>query len=217
MEAAKGRWRPILLTAIFTGLRASELRGLALGGRGLRQARASRPPAGRPLSANRQAEVRVRRAHRSANAHRRQHASRMEARLSEERGRACLPDKRRATSSTHTNIVERGLVPTLIAASVTVDGEGRGRHGVELREVHRPSRLPSLLCVMVHQPARGRRPRASGEGRTGAARPLVDHDDDGRLRPPVPARRRLGGACGGGAVASGIGIRDINATRSEFM
>ena len=28
MEAAKGRWRPILLTAIFTGLRASELRGL---------------------------------------------------------------------------------------------------------------------------------------------------------------------------------------------
>src|SRR5271166_2898961 len=28
VEAAKGRWRPILLTAIFTGLRASELRGL---------------------------------------------------------------------------------------------------------------------------------------------------------------------------------------------
>ena len=26
--AAEGRWRPILLTAIFTGLRASELRGL---------------------------------------------------------------------------------------------------------------------------------------------------------------------------------------------
>ena len=28
VEAAKGRWRPILLTAVFTGLRASELRGL---------------------------------------------------------------------------------------------------------------------------------------------------------------------------------------------
>jgi integrase len=28
VEAAKGRWRPLLLTAIFTGLRASELRGL---------------------------------------------------------------------------------------------------------------------------------------------------------------------------------------------
>ena len=28
MEAAKGRWRPIILTMIFTGLRASELRGL---------------------------------------------------------------------------------------------------------------------------------------------------------------------------------------------
>jgi integrase len=28
VEAAQGRWRPLLLTAIFTGLRASELRGL---------------------------------------------------------------------------------------------------------------------------------------------------------------------------------------------
>jgi integrase len=28
VEAAKGRWRPFILTAIFTGLRASELRGL---------------------------------------------------------------------------------------------------------------------------------------------------------------------------------------------
>ena len=28
MNAAEGRWRPFLLTAIFTGLRASELRGL---------------------------------------------------------------------------------------------------------------------------------------------------------------------------------------------
>ena len=28
MGAATGRWRPLLLTAIFTGLRASELRGL---------------------------------------------------------------------------------------------------------------------------------------------------------------------------------------------
>jgi integrase len=28
VEAAQGRWRPVLLTAIFTGLRASELRGL---------------------------------------------------------------------------------------------------------------------------------------------------------------------------------------------
>ena len=28
IQAAEGRWRPLLLTAIFTGLRASELRGL---------------------------------------------------------------------------------------------------------------------------------------------------------------------------------------------
>ncbi len=31
LEAASGRWRPLLITAIFTGLRASELRGLAWG------------------------------------------------------------------------------------------------------------------------------------------------------------------------------------------
>lgn len=28
MEAATGRWRPFLVTALFTGMRASELRGL---------------------------------------------------------------------------------------------------------------------------------------------------------------------------------------------
>jgi hypothetical protein len=35
----------------------------------------------------------------------------------------------------------------------------------------------------------------------GTARPFVDHDDDGRLRPPVSARRRFRGACGCGTVA----------------
>ena len=28
MEAATGRWRPFIITAIFSGMRASELRGL---------------------------------------------------------------------------------------------------------------------------------------------------------------------------------------------
>jgi hypothetical protein len=28
LNAASGRWRPLIVTAVFTGLRASELRGL---------------------------------------------------------------------------------------------------------------------------------------------------------------------------------------------
>jgi hypothetical protein len=30
LAAAQGRWRPLVVTAIFTGLRASELRGLLI-------------------------------------------------------------------------------------------------------------------------------------------------------------------------------------------
>ena len=95
VEAAKGRWRPILLTAIFTGLRASELRGLRwadvdLDKRELHvRQRADRYSAiGKPKSE-------VRRADRSLNADRRQHAAGVEARLPEERGGARLSIDRR--------------------------------------------------------------------------------------------------------------------------
>ena len=49
----RGRWRPLILTAIFTGLRASELRWPAVGGRGFEEARASCPAKGRQVQQDR--------------------------------------------------------------------------------------------------------------------------------------------------------------------
>ena len=49
VEAAKGRWRPILLTAIFCGLQSVRAAGGCAGRRRHRQAGAARPPARRSL------------------------------------------------------------------------------------------------------------------------------------------------------------------------
>ena len=57
LAALEGRWRPLLLTAIFTGLRASELRGLRWEDVDLKKRRAARPPARRPLQRHRPAQV----------------------------------------------------------------------------------------------------------------------------------------------------------------
>ena len=47
----------------------------------------------------------------------------MEARLPEKRGGACLPSTCGLVEH-HKNIVERGLIPTLVAGGVTVEEEG---------------------------------------------------------------------------------------------
>jgi integrase len=52
---AKGRWRPLLVTAALTGLRASELRGLSLGGRRPQGQRTARAAARRSLQRDRRA------------------------------------------------------------------------------------------------------------------------------------------------------------------
>src|SRR5262249_46286682 len=88
-----GPRRPLLLTAIFTGLRASELRGLRWADIDLKRGelhvrqRADRyGKIGRPKSE-------AWRAHGSAAADGRVHAARAQARLSEQRPRFCLPQQ----------------------------------------------------------------------------------------------------------------------------
>ena len=88
--AAQGRWRPILLTAIFTGLRASELRGLrwadvdlVKGELHVRQRADRYSVIGKPN--------RIRGALGSVDADRREHVAGMETRLPEERARSRVP------------------------------------------------------------------------------------------------------------------------------
>ena len=123
VEAAKGRWRPILLTAIFTGLRASELRGLRwadvdLDKRELHvRQRADRYSAiGKPKSESGERTVPL---------------TPIVVNTLREWKLACPKSEAGLVFPStgglvehHKNIVERGLVPTLIAAGVTIEEEG---------------------------------------------------------------------------------------------
>jgi integrase len=120
--ACKGRWRPILLTAIFTGLRASELRGLRwvdveLGKRELHvRQRADRYGAiGKPKSESGERTVPL---------------TPLVVNTLREWKLACPKSEAGLVFPStgglvehHKNIVERGLVPTLIGAGVVIEEE----------------------------------------------------------------------------------------------
>jgi integrase len=123
VEAAKGRWRPILLTAIFTGLRASELRGLRwadvdLEKRALHvRQRADRYSAiGKPKSESGERTVPL---------------TPIVVNTLREWKLACPKSELGLVFPStgglvehHKNIVVRGLIPTLIAAGVAIEEEG---------------------------------------------------------------------------------------------
>jgi integrase len=123
VEAAKGRWRPVLLTAIFTGLRASELRGLRwvdvdLDKRELHvRQRADRYSAiGKPKSESGERTVPLTPIVVNTLREWKLACPRSEAGL-------VFPSSGGLVEH-HKNIVERGLIPTLIAADVSVEEEG---------------------------------------------------------------------------------------------
>ncbi len=125
VNASKGRWRPLLLTAIFTGLRASELRGLRwsdvdLDKRELHvRQRADRfHGIGKPKSEA--GERRVPLTPMVANALR-------EWKLTCPKGDKGLVFPSGAGNvESHSNMVRRGLMPTMIDAGVvTTDGKAK--------------------------------------------------------------------------------------------
>ena len=160
------RWRPLLLTAIFTGLRASEFRGLRWDDIDLKRGelhvrqRADRygkigrtkSEAGERTVPLPPMVVAVLREHRLAC------QERAWPRLPQQQGRRRSPHHHR----------QRGLQPVQIAAGV-VDQTGG--------EVQGPARAAALLRVMVHQPACRWRARTAVEGGTGAARSRLHPDD----------------------------------------
>jgi integrase len=123
VETAKGRWHPVLLTAIFTGLRASELRGLRwtdvdLEKRELHvRQRADRYSAiGKPKSESGERTVPLTPIVVNTLREWKLACPKSEAGL-------VFPSSGGLVEH-HKNIVERGLIPTLIAAGVTTE-EGR--------------------------------------------------------------------------------------------
>jgi len=123
VEAAKGRWRPFILTAIFTGLRASELRGLRWADVDLEKRelhvrqRADRFNAfGKPKSESGERTVPL---------------TPIVVNTLKEWRLACPKGDKDLVFPTgsgnvesHSNIVKRGLEPTLVAAGVVITGRG---------------------------------------------------------------------------------------------
>jgi integrase len=129
--ATQGRWRPLLLTAIFTGLRASELRGLRWADVDfdkrelhVRQRADRYSKIGKPKSESGERTVPL---------------TPMVLNTLREWKVACpkspaglvFPSSGGLVEH-HKNIVERGLIPTMTAAGVTVEGTGRGGEPVKL-------------------------------------------------------------------------------------
>jgi len=201
VAALASRWRPLLLTAIFTGLGASELRGL------------------------RWTDVDLDR--REVHVHQRADRFNSIANPKSIAGERTVPAPpivinalrewklvcpRRDTGKVDAggqpimvldlvfpnglgnveqlnNIVRRGLQPAQIAAGVTVDtGElGDGKPVLEAK-YKGASRLAPLLCILVHQSTGRGRPRPAPEGGSGADGAFQCDDDSGRLRSPVSER-----------------------------
>ncbi len=179
---AKGRWRPFLVTAAFTGLRASELRGLRWVDVDLKanelhvRQRADRyRQIGEPKSGASERTVPL-----PPSVTNILREWKLESALS---GRGfCVPQQQGRRRVFHQHIIKRGLKPG-------ADRGGRreqGRHG----EIHRPARAAAFLCFLVHQPDQGWRAWASAQERAGAARPRHHHHDARHLRTPVPWRRQ---------------------------
>jgi integrase len=141
VEAVTGRWRPFLLCAILTGMRASELRGLTWSNVDLRHAkihvkqRADRFNAiGPPKTAAGERTIPMTPTLASELREWKLQCPKKDGRLE-----LVFPNGE-GNPEAHPNIIERGLKPTLIAAGVTVplrDAQGgvqRDEHGKPMVE-----------------------------------------------------------------------------------
>ena len=174
-----------LLTAIFTGLRASELRGLRWADVDLKRGelhvrqRADRYNAiGRPKSAAGERTIPL---------------APMLVNTLREWKLACPKSELDLAFPTASGrrAVPVGHRPARILAGA--DRGGRHRRSGQA-EIHRVTQPAALLRLVVHQSARRWRARTAAEARPKPPRAL-DSQHDGRcLRAPVPARRRRRGA-----------------------
>jgi integrase len=177
--APGGRARALLMTAAFTGLRASELRGLRWGDVDLSRGkltvsqRADRfNNIGAPKSASGKRELPI--GPMVVN------VLKQWKLVGGKRTDDLVFATGAGTVENHSNITHRILDPAQVGAGV-VDKAG----ATEVRA----ARLPSFLCELVHQPPTRRRPRAATEDRPEPARARKHRHDAGPLRAPLPVKR----------------------------
>ena len=176
LSPAAGRFQVLLLTAIFTGLRSSELRGLQWqdvnlksGELHVRQRADRYGQIGRPKSEA---------GERTVPLPPMVIAALRERRLASPEGklRPRLPQR-----------PGRRRAPQLDRQVRLPPGAGRRRHrrSAWRCQIQGPAQHAPLLRLVVHQPARRRRAGASAQGCAGALRARLDPDDRRCLRPSV--------------------------------
>ena len=177
---AKGRWRALLLVAAFTGLRASELRGLTwkdvdFDAKGLHvRQRADRyNKIGKPKSHA---------GERSVPFGKTVFNTLREHKLSCARGDLDLvfPNKL-GNVETLSNMTKRGFYPAQVAASVVTKGKPKYTGFHSLRHFY--------ASWLINRKADGGREHAAEDG-PGALGSQLDHVDARHLLAPVPERRR---------------------------
>ena len=193
VHAAAGRWRPFLLMAIFTGLRASS--SAACGGPTSTSGRQSfTSTSARTATRPSAAQVRGRRAHRPPAPDGAGNPRVAAACPKTDLDLALVFRSGAGNVEDHPNIVERGLKPTLVSAGVTVPA--LDDNGVPIREMtagpsSRPSTPACTRCAtsMRRGSSTGRSTagRVAGQGRAGAHGALLHHGHGGHLRASVPA------------------------------
>src|SRR5262249_31180058 len=168
--AAAGKSRPLLLTAIFAGLRSSELRGLRWsdvdfkkGELNVRQRADRYGVIGNPKS---------------------------------KAGHRAVPLPSQVVQALREWKLQCPKGTGLVFPAVSGDGVALHKHCAGVHrggeccwhhyqrwwaEVHRLACPAALLCVVVHQSRESRWFRLAAESRAAAARAFLDHDDDGRL------------------------------------
>ena len=198
VAALSPRWRPLLLTAIFSGLRASELRGLRWSDIDLQESRlhvrqrADRyQEMGMPKSDAGQRSVPL-----PALVTNALREWKLACPMSD--GDLAFPNSD-GQIEWHSNIVTRGFIPAQIAGVVVDTGKSTR---MERRSPAQSTRGSTRSGTFMR---RGASTEAHGglelspkvvQERSG---PLVDHNDDGRLRALVPEHGRRSGFGGGSA------------------
>ena len=200
VHAATGRMRPFLITAIFTGLRSSELRGL------------------------RWVDVDLK----NGELHVRQRADRYNemGKPKSEAGERTIPLGPFVVNTLKEwkLACPKGELGLVFPNTLGNMGSRRHReplpvadHGCGWRcrcqgrgQIYRPSLAAALLCLMAHQPEEGWWSGTAAKDRAGPHGALLDCRDDGHLLASIPQQRRWQRIGGGGKAAIGV-----NATQTR--
>lgn len=164
LNSANGRWRPLLLTAVFTGMRSSELRGLTWANVDIenrlvhvRQRADAYNAIGRPKSEAGDRTIPIPPI--VANTLRewkltcpRRETGRKDAEGNAVRALEYVFPTGAGRIESHGNIINRGLVPTMIAAGVTVetgevDPEGRPMVAAKYTGMHALRHFFASWCI----------------------------------------------------------------------